>query len=79
VKQGLTTQQSESLVSGANKAANCVNFDVRLSMNFIQDLVRLNIITSLCIEGYKNMITILLIEISNKIAVCSTLKRNSSY
>ncbi|XP_060554667.1 E3 ubiquitin-protein ligase UBR4-like, partial [Ruditapes philippinarum] len=51
VKQGLTTQQSESLVSGANKAANCVNFDVRLSMNFIQDLI-----TSLPMTSQKDII-----------------------
>ncbi|KAL4218587.1 perineurial glial growth [Mactra antiquata] len=39
VKQGLTMQQSEALLTGANKITNCVDFDVRLSMNFIQELI----------------------------------------
>ncbi|XP_069121893.1 E3 ubiquitin-protein ligase UBR4-like isoform X2 [Argopecten irradians] len=34
VKQGLTTQQSEALLTSANKVANNVNYDIRLAMNF---------------------------------------------
>lgn len=39
MKQGLTTQQAEALLSAANTTANNVNYDIRLAMNFIQDQV----------------------------------------
>ncbi|XP_052093919.1 E3 ubiquitin-protein ligase UBR4-like [Mytilus californianus] len=39
VKQGLTTQQSDALLTAVNKLANTVNFDIRLAMNFIQDQI----------------------------------------
>ena len=39
VKQGYTTQQAEALLNNANKTANCLTYDIRLSMNFIQDQV----------------------------------------
>lgn len=39
VKQGLSTQQSDVLLTNVNKLANTVNFDIRLAMNFIQDQV----------------------------------------
>ena len=39
VKQGLTTQQAEALLTAANKTTNCLNYDIRLAMNFIQDQV----------------------------------------
>ncbi|XP_052789588.1 E3 ubiquitin-protein ligase UBR4-like isoform X2 [Mya arenaria] len=37
VKQGLTTQQAEGLLTSANKTANCIEYDIGLSLNFIQD------------------------------------------
>ena len=39
VKQGLSTQQSDALLTNVNKLANTVNFDIRLAMNFIQDQI----------------------------------------
>lgn len=39
MKQGLTTQQSESLLIGSNKVANNVNFDIRIAMKFVQDQI----------------------------------------
>ncbi|XP_067662559.1 E3 ubiquitin-protein ligase UBR4-like [Haliotis asinina] len=40
VKQGSTTQQAETLVSAANRTANSINYDVRLSMKFIKDQIK---------------------------------------
>lgn len=39
VKQGQTTQQAEVLFTNANKTANCVYYDVRLAINFIQEQI----------------------------------------
>ncbi|XP_052222057.1 E3 ubiquitin-protein ligase UBR4-like isoform X2 [Dreissena polymorpha] len=35
VKQGLTTQQAESLLTGANKGANNIEYDIQLCMNYL--------------------------------------------
>lgn len=39
MKQGLTTQQADGLLSAANKQANNVMYDVKLAMGFLQDQV----------------------------------------
>ena len=43
VKQGLTTQQSEALLSTASDAANTVDFDIKLSQHFIEDSCQVTI------------------------------------
>ncbi|XP_050389975.2 E3 ubiquitin-protein ligase UBR4 [Patella vulgata] len=40
VKQGHTTVQADKLISNANKAANTINYDVRLGMNFIKEQLK---------------------------------------
>ena len=39
MKQGLTTQKAEALVTGVVKQTDNVNYDVRLALQFIQNQV----------------------------------------
>lgn len=42
MKQGMTTQDADSLITEANKSSNNASFDVRLSVKFLKEHVRVN-------------------------------------
>lgn len=42
VKQGMTTQDADSLITEANKSSNNASFDVRLAVKFLKEHVRVN-------------------------------------
>lgn len=40
MKQGMTTQDADSLITEANKSSNNASFDVRLAVKFLKEHVR---------------------------------------
>lgn len=42
MKQGMTTQDADSLITEANKSSNNASFDVRLTVKFLKEHVRVD-------------------------------------
>lgn len=46
MKQGMTTQDADSLITEANKSSNNASFDVNLAVKFLKEHVRVNHLNS---------------------------------